>query len=154
MAVQQEGEMAQLLARAKVKLAAKIVDLPVFAPIHVRLIQISEKGELILAVSDALQGAPPFPNRGLLFVRPIQFQALLHLGDIRSKRCFPAVISPLCTRVQRARARPAEISFNLRNVRRDGRPFSGLARSETGYARPIRVLITNGGSKEKARLII
>lgn len=54
-------------------------NLPVFAPIHVRLIQVSEKSEFILAMPDALQCAPPFPNRGLLFMSPVQFQTLLHL---------------------------------------------------------------------------
>lgn len=34
-------------------------------------------------MSDTLQGAPPFPNRGLLFMSPVQFQALLHLSHIK-----------------------------------------------------------------------
>lgn len=59
---------------------------PILAPIHIGLIQIAEKSELILSLPDVLQCTPPFANGSLLFVSAIQLQALFHLKQAKSSR--------------------------------------------------------------------
>lgn len=46
--------------------------IPVFSPIHVSLIQVTEESEFVLSLPDVLQSAPPFANSSLLFVGTVQ----------------------------------------------------------------------------------
>jgi hypothetical protein len=56
-----------------------LIYLPVFAPVHVRLVQVSEQCEFVFPFADSLERAAPLPHSRLLLVLIVQTQTLFHL---------------------------------------------------------------------------
>jgi len=55
--------------------------LPVLAPVHVRLVQVTEQCEFVVPFADSLECAAPLAHSSLLLVLIVQSQALFHLHN-------------------------------------------------------------------------
>jgi len=59
----------------------KVMYLPVLAPVHVRLVQVTEQCKFVVPFADSLECAAPLAHSSLLLVLIVQSQALFHLHN-------------------------------------------------------------------------
>jgi len=67
-----------------------VIYLPVLAPVHVRLVQVTEQCEFVVPFADSLECAAPLAHSSLLLVLIVQSQALFHLHN--EPHCITSIL--------------------------------------------------------------